>query len=408
MSCACCYPASPSDDRYEPFISTKQLAQRCLLDDRTRKSFTYSMVHTESANNTSHLVKIPIELFQRTLKYLDVETLVNVRRCSQYCRLAISSILEWQEVSNNAPEALRAILSTGIGSNILLLQLHYALTNPECEFCPENSENPAYLDDEKVMGAFLSLFKGKRACAYCLRNDISLRTVQYIDLLRLQLRPDSAVLFPPEMKYPRLRTIPGTYGPSKYKSQQRLVLVSMGSIETIRGKPLSLLEAQVLQRSPHEVMIPKHPLSKRNEMDQQLAPHRQYVGFEREDDIARRYTTAVPFPFFGKTMTHPNMKKLVTFHGCAECTFQEQYHEKQFLESFNQGDADETIIACGANIYKRETRQWLDDMEAEKIHARDFHERIDEEERMWRVKRQAPIFNLSDPKIWKELRVPGY
>ncbi|CAD6439891.1 41dfa7e3-8766-4f27-b406-65ee61427480 [Sclerotinia trifoliorum] len=155
-------------------------------------------------------------------------------------------------------------------------------------------------------------------------------------------------------------------------------------------------------------MIPKHPFFERKEMDIQLAPTPKYTKFECEEHVVQHYMTAIPFPFFGKTMTHPNIKKRVAFHGCLECSLQEQYHEKQFLESFNQGDADETIISCGANIYKRETRQWFNDMEAEKIHAREFHEQIDEGERAWRVHWQAPMFNLSDPNIWTKLRMHSF
>lgn len=143
-NCPCCDPTS-SIEQYQPFISPHQLSRICVLDDKTaiRKSFKCPMIQAESANNISRLINLPMEVFQRTLIYLDIQSLVNLRRSSQYCRLAVSSLLEWQEVSDNAPEALRAILVTGMGSHILLLQLHYALTNPECEFCPENSDHPA-------------------------------------------------------------------------------------------------------------------------------------------------------------------------------------------------------------------------------------------------------------------------
>ncbi|ESZ95305.1 hypothetical protein SBOR_4302 [Sclerotinia borealis F-4128] len=349
-----------------------------------------------------------MEIFQHTLLYLDIETLVNVRRCSQHCRLAVTSTLEWKEVIENAPDALRAILSTEMGSHITLLKLHQALTNPECEFCVENSNGPEYLDDEKVLGGFLSLLEGKRACAYCLRNDVSLRTVHYIDLVRLQLRPDTAVSFRFDKVYPKLRTIPGWYGHKRYKMAERLVLVPLSSIEMITGKPLNACDTSVLQHSPHEVPIPRHPYEERGRMNKQLGPHNGYIGFERNEDVARRYMTAIEFSFFGKTKIYPNHKSRATFHRCVECLLQERYHGMQFLESFQQGDADEVIIACAGNIYKRETRQWLNDVKAEKRHARRFHEVIEEDERDWRVGIDAPVFNLKDPETWKILRLHGY
>lgn len=147
MSCNCCPPTLlSSGDEYQPYISTTKLAHKCLLDGKTTKFFKNPIVDTNSTNNPGPLVEMPMEILQRTLKYLDIETLVNVRRCSQYCRLAVTSILEWQEVSDIAPEALRAILATRVGSYIPLLQLHYVLTNSECEFCHENSDlgDPAH------------------------------------------------------------------------------------------------------------------------------------------------------------------------------------------------------------------------------------------------------------------------
>ncbi|TGO89655.1 hypothetical protein BPOR_0099g00100 [Botrytis porri] len=379
MPCTCCsrVPA-PSEERYEPFISCRELGEKCPIDSKTTKSFKYPIIRPESASSISLLIKMPMEIIQRTLKYLDIETLVNIRRCSQYCRLAVDTTLEWQEISENAPEALRAILCTGVGSNVLLLQLHHALTNPECEFCVEDFEPPTYLDDEKVMGAFLSLFEGKRACAYCLRNDISLRTIPYIDFVRLQ-RPNSSIKIWPEVQNPpKLRTLPGTYGYNRYKSFQRLLLVPLGDVEYVEGMSMNHNERQLLLRAQHEVIIPKHPFADRPVLDRQLAPHDAYVGFEREDEIARRYMTAIPFSYFGKTHTHPNTKKR---------------------------DADAVVMACAENIYKRETRQWLNDADAEKLHARNFHERIEGEEREWRQRRQAPILIFTEPDNSEDFRM---
>ncbi|KAI9651279.1 hypothetical protein NHQ30_001317 [Ciborinia camelliae] len=397
MPCSCCNPPS-SPEEYEPFISIQQLERRCKLDNKTPKSFKHPMVESKSANNTSPLVKLPMEIFQRILKYVDVKILFKIRRCSQYCQLGVDSTLEWKEVSENAPEALRAILSTD--ADITLIRLHDALTNPECEFCPENLD-----EGNPVMGGFLSLLEGKRACAYCLRNDISLRTVEYSNLIRLRGHPNATVILPPDIKYPQIRTIPGTYGHKKFKVDGRLVLVPLGSIQTIPESRLNRHEERVLQRSPHEIIIPKHPFSDRHKMDSQLGPYFGYVGFESSDDVARRYMTAIPFPFFGKTETHPLTKKCVAFHGCAECILQEKYHEKQLLESLDNPDGEEMAIDCAKNIYKRQTRLWIDDMEAEKRHAREFHEVIDDDEKIWRRRRRAHIFNLRDREVWKELRV---
>ncbi|KAB8300136.1 hypothetical protein EYC80_000366 [Monilinia laxa] len=408
-------PTQPSEE-YQPFISTIQLARKCPLDGKTNKYFTYSMLDANNVDNPGPLVKIPREVFERILKNLDIKSLSIVRRCSQYCREAVTSILEWQEISQHAPEALRAILSTGIGANILLIRLYHALTNPECEFCHENSEivdpacgyDPEYLDGEKVLGSFLSLFEGKRACAYCLRNDISLRAINYMDLLHLKSRHDSAIKFRSDMNYPRVRVIPDIYGIKKYRADQRITLVSFGSIEMVPGKRLSANDARVLQGSPDEVIIPKHPFVIRKDWDSQITPQHEYVASESPQEIARRYMTAIPFPFFGKTKTWPNDKKRITFHSCKECFLTERYHGRQFRDSLEQCDSGEMIRSCAANIYKRETRVWLDDIDAEKNHVEKFHQSGPCNHHEWKEYIGVPLFDMEDPNVWEELRCYSY
>lgn len=223
--------------------------------------------------------------------------------------------------------------------------------------------------------------------------------------MRLQ-RPNSAIKILPEVQNPpKLRTLPGTYGYKKYKSSERLLLVPLGEVEYVDGMTASRSERQLLLRSQYEVFIPKHPFVDRSVLDRRLAPHNAYLGFEREGEIARRYMTAILFPYFGKTLTHPNTKNRATFHGCVECHLQERFHEVIFLESLTQGEADRGDIACAEYLYKHQTRQWLNDVAAEKIHARDFHERVVGEETEWRNRRQAPIPIFSEPDNSAEFRM---
>lgn len=265
--------------------------------------------------------------------------------------------------------------------------------------------NPTHsLDGEKVLGSFLSLFEGKRACAYCLRNDISLRAIKYMDLLELRSRHDSAIKFPADMKYPRLRTIPGRYGIKKYRADQRISLVSLGSIEMDREKLLGAHDARVLQFTPGEAIIPKHPFVNRKNWDSQIAPRRGHVASESPQEIARRYMTAIPFPFFGTTKTWPDEKKRITFHSCKECFLTERFHGLKFRGSLEYCDGEEMIRSCAANLYKRETRVWLDDIDAEKDHVETFHQTLSRDHQEWRDHIGLPLFDLEDPDVWEDLR----
>jgi hypothetical protein len=120
---------SKEKEKYDPFIDRDLLARRFPLDNGP-KEFKNPLASPES-----RLQSLPAELYQACLQYLDIATLTTMRRVSQFTRRTIDSLHQYKELYKNAPQALRACLSTGVAPHIPLLRLHNSLTSMECYYC---------------------------------------------------------------------------------------------------------------------------------------------------------------------------------------------------------------------------------------------------------------------------------
>ena len=85
---------------YDPFIDWDLLARRLPLDNGL-KEFKNPMATPES-----QLQRLPVELYQGCLQYLDIATLTGMRRVSQFTRRTIDSLHQYKELYENAPQAL--------------------------------------------------------------------------------------------------------------------------------------------------------------------------------------------------------------------------------------------------------------------------------------------------------------
>lgn len=132
-SCLSCADLTTRSDK--PFISSTTLANHCPLDGRSR-SFKVPRIEPNSpGRHECGLQSLPVEIYHACLQHLDLATIISLRAVSQYTRECISSLHQYQELYEHAPQALRAVLATGIAASIPLLRLHHALTTRECYYC---------------------------------------------------------------------------------------------------------------------------------------------------------------------------------------------------------------------------------------------------------------------------------
>lgn len=96
-------------------INLKMVEQNCPLTQ------TSSVGGAISSNNADlqplgQLDSLPLEIFQNILEQLDLHTLILVQCLSHRSKLLVSSLPQYRNILAYAPNALRAILSTGLAS----------------------------------------------------------------------------------------------------------------------------------------------------------------------------------------------------------------------------------------------------------------------------------------------------
>jgi len=135
MSCNCCSAGFHTSDGIDPFIDPSTLARKCPLDNK-KHTFKSPPLHPSSSPK-GKLQALPTEIYQQCLQYLDIKSLTDMRRVSQFTRSTIDGMHQYKELYEHAPQALRAVLSMGVSANTELFRLRESLTDMECYYCKE-------------------------------------------------------------------------------------------------------------------------------------------------------------------------------------------------------------------------------------------------------------------------------
>ncbi|KAH8589734.1 hypothetical protein B0O99DRAFT_692294 [Bisporella sp. PMI_857] len=317
MPCAGCSGRHHKSQSFDPFIDLGTLIEKCRLDNGT-KLFKNPMIGPNSKGwGACRLQALPNECYQACLQYLDIGTLTVMRRVSQFSRLAVSSIYQYREIYEHAPQALRACLSTGIASHIPLLGLHNALTTMECYYCQkEDPLNPSF-------GTYLSLFECRRACLFCLRNSPDLLPLDFPALVSLSLQRKSSIK--PIHAIRSIAAIPGSYGPYSTPIANATSLVRAQSVTTSKAlseKEMRVLFERVEMRGPR---IFHHPLVMDND-ESDIKPSPDYVDPTSAKRVLMMYQTAVAFPYLSSS-------KQICDYGtmCADCILHMEWEENRWI-----------------------------------------------------------------------------
>ena len=191
-------------------INLKMVEQNCPLTQ------TSSVGGARSSNNADlqplgQLDSLPLEIFQNILEQLDLHTLILVQCLSHRSKLLVSSIPQYRDILAYAPNALRAILSTGLASHFSIETLYSALRSQVCFMCGS-------------FGAFLYLLSCRRCYWLCLAEAPEALPVSREFVTHEFGLPGSTV-----RHLPCIRSLPGRYSLDHFDGdthKRRLALIS--------------------------------------------------------------------------------------------------------------------------------------------------------------------------------------
>ena len=230
-------------DIYDRTIDTEHLQHDCPLDQTSLKSPSAADMRDATAS-LGRFDKLPVETIQAIFTSLDLYTLTLLRSISKRMNLLVESVLPYKEVFTQAPDALRALLSTGAARYFTAIDLQNALRAQDCFLCDR-------------FGPFLYLLRCRRCCWRCLSSSEGLLPIakgaaQSLYHLDVQTMVD----------IPTVVNIPDSYGPKqrrkpemRTKGGKRIALVAFGSAvklhdSMIDGYEKAKLETRIALRGP--------------------------------------------------------------------------------------------------------------------------------------------------------------
>ncbi|KAH7309172.1 hypothetical protein B0I35DRAFT_441670 [Stachybotrys elegans] len=137
---------------------------------------------------------LPAEVISMICRGLDVLSLFRFRQVNRHARVAVSNLLEYKAMANNALDCLRAVLRTGLARRPTFRVLYLSMCSMECAQCG-------------FFGGYLFLPTLERCCYTCLQESPNLEVVTLSTFSKAsglsQKRLGSLI--------PIVHTIPGIY-----------------------------------------------------------------------------------------------------------------------------------------------------------------------------------------------------
>lgn len=211
------------EDIFDISINLKTLEHNCPL---ARSSSTEGS-NTASFQLLGQLDLLPLEIIQTILRLLDLHTLTLMQSLNRRSKFLIDSLPQHRELVTHAPNALRAILSTGLAPHFSIQHLSRALRAQECFQCG-------------LFGSYLYLPDCRRCCWLCLAEASSTLPMS-IDSARDDFGvPDSAF-----RQLPCMRSLPGRYtGLGTFPGDTNIPRVALVSMNAVKEVVIAGVEAE--------------------------------------------------------------------------------------------------------------------------------------------------------------------
>ena len=150
-------------------------------------------LNTADLQPLGQLDVLPLEVVQRIFQLMDIQTLTRMQCLNHRSNLLVTSLPQHRDIVMDAPNALRAMLSTGLASDFGIDDLHRALRSEECFQCGS-------------FGSFLYLLSCRRCCYPCLAKAPDTLPISREMARHCYGLPQSII-----SRLPCMRSLPGRY-----------------------------------------------------------------------------------------------------------------------------------------------------------------------------------------------------
>ena len=150
---------------------------------------------------------LPLEVLQQVLAQLDLRSFMNFQYLNHMSGAVAESVPEYKAVVKNATNALRGIISVGLGEWITCEMLFDELCTEKCVQCGD-------------FGGFLYLLTCERVCYRCFANE-----KKYLPLRRSHAVRKFGINRQTLKTLPRMRSIPGSYSTKRFHVSEKILLI---------------------------------------------------------------------------------------------------------------------------------------------------------------------------------------
>lgn len=217
------------------YIDPKMLEQNCPLAQLS----SIAGSNTSSLQTLGQLDLLPLEIIQSILQLLDLQALTLMQSINHRSKLLVDSLPQHREIVTHAPNALRAILSTGLSPQFTINDLSTALRAQGCFSCGG-------------FGTYLYLLECRRYCWLCVAEHPDIQPVSRSVAMILFRLPAEII-----QQLPCMQSLPLRYsidGAQRDGHGQRVALVSLNAARQAGIKfhgSEEAMEARVLIRATY-------------------------------------------------------------------------------------------------------------------------------------------------------------
>jgi hypothetical protein len=159
------------------------------------------------------LSQLPLELLDLVLSDLDIQSLYHFRAVDRLSSMTVDPLGQHKIIVRQAPNTLRAALSTGIARYISLQKLYDTLCSDACVQCGD-------------FAAFTYLLSCSRVCYICLREKDA-----FLPLTLSRAGGKYGLNAASASTLPYILTLPGTYSAPPLRQSRRVTLVDSSAAE---------------------------------------------------------------------------------------------------------------------------------------------------------------------------------